>query len=720
MKTEIEKFRYDDGIVRSFVIITLVWAFVALLLGVLVAFQMADWRLNFNTSFLTFGRLRPLHTNAAIFAFGGNAIFAGIYYSTQRLLKARMFSDTLSRIHFWGWQLVILAAAITLPLGISVAKEYAELEWPIDLLITVVWVVFGVNFFGTIFRRREKHMYVAIWFYIATIITVALLHVVNSINIPVSFWKSYPVFSGAQDALVQWWYGHNAVAFFLTTPFLGLMYYYLPKAANRPVYSYRLSIVHFWSLVFIYIWAGPHHLLYTALPEWAQTLGMIFSVMLIAPSWGGMINGLLTLRGAWDRVRVDPVLKMFVTAITFYGMATFEGPMMSIKSVNLLAHYTDWIIGHVHGGTLGWNGFLTFAMIYWLVPRLWKTQLYSQRLANWHFWTGLLGILAYYISMVTAGLTQSLMLRAMDASGKLVYPDFVETVIRIVPLYWVRAFGGTLYLLGFVLMIYNVYKTVQASRAQSPNGLEDEQAQAPALVPDAEPGHAPSDRPVGRFHRGLEGMAGTFSVLTFIAVLVGGVIEIAPTFFAGERVKDHPGVEPYTALQLQGRDIYVREGCYVCHSQMVRPAVAETLRYGAYSRSEESLYDRPFQWGSKRTGPDLARVGGKYPDLWHFRHMLNPRDVVAGSLMPSYPWLFEDRADYASLPKKLAVLKQLGVPYSEESVRNAEVDARADAERVAAGLTEAGSPPKVADKEIIALIAYLQKLGADFRKGGIR
>jgi cytochrome c oxidase cbb3-type subunit I/II len=709
---EMEHFRYDDGIVKKFLVMSMIFAFVAFLVGVLIAFQLSDWRLNFNTSFLTFGRLRPLHTNAAIFAFAGNAIFAGIYYSTQRLLKTRMFSDTLSNIHFWGWQLIIVAAAVTLPLGVSVAKEYAELEWPIDLAITLVWVVFAINFFGTIHKRREKHMYVAIWFYIATILTVALLHVVNSINVPVSLWKSYPVFAGAQDALVQWWYGHNAVAFFLTTPFLGLMYYYLPKAANRPVYSYRLSIVHFWSLVFIYIWAGPHHLLYTALPDWAQTLGMIFSVMLIAPSWGGMINGLLTLRGAWDKVRVDPILKMFVAGITFYGMSTFEGPMMSIKSVNLLAHYTDWIIGHVHGGTLGWNGFMSFAMFYWLVPKLWRTNLYSVRLANWHFWTGLLGTLTYYISMVTAGLTQGLMLRAIDASGKLVYPDFVETVTRIVPLYWVRAFGGTLYLAGFILMIYNIWMTVRSAPAKQ----EDESASAPKMVL----GESAMTATVDKLHRRLEGMGSLFAELTFVAVLIGGAIEILPTFFVGEMVETHPGVTPYTALQLQGRDIYVREGCYVCHSQMIRPVESETLRYGTYSRSEESVYDRPFQWGSKRTGPDLARVGGKYPDLWHFRHMLNPRDVVNGSIMPSYPWLFENKTDFKVISRKLEVMKQLGVPYTDDQVKTAAADAMAEAQAIAEGLTEQGAPPKTADREIIPLIAYLQKLGADFRKGGIK
>ncbi len=427
---QFEEFSYDDDIVKKFILATLVWGGIAFLVGLLAAIELAYWPMNMNLQWLTFGRLRPLHTNAAIFAFAGNAIFAGIYHSSQRLLKTRMFSDTLSKIHFWGWQLIIVAAAITLPLGLSQAKEYAELEWPIDIAITLIWVVFAVNFFGTLARRRERHIYVALWFYIATIVTVAVLHIVNSIEIPVSLTQSYPVYAGIQDALVQWWYGHNAVAFFLTTPFLGLMYYYLPKAAEKPVYSYRLSIIHFWALVFIYIWAGPHHLLYTSLPDWAQTLGMIFSVMLWAPSWGGMINGLLTLRGAWHLLRTDPVIKFFVAALTFYGMATFEGPLLSIKSVSSLGHYTDWIIGHVHGGALGWNGFLTFAMFYYLVPRLWNTKLYSVKLATTHFWIGLTGIILYYTSMVASGITQGLMWRAIDSQGRVLYTAFIETLTR--------------------------------------------------------------------------------------------------------------------------------------------------------------------------------------------------------------------------------------------------------------------------------------------------
>lgn len=710
-ESSIENFYYDDDIVKKFLLATLIWGAVAMLLGVFVASQLVNWRLNLGLPWTTFGRLRPLHTNAAIFAFAGNGVFAAIYYSSQRVLKTRMFSDVLSRIHFWGWQIGIVGAAITLPLGLSVGKEYAELEWPLAWAINILWVIFGFNYFKTIQIRRERHIYVAVWFYIATIVTVALLHVMNTIQIPVSFFKSYPVYSGVQDALVQWWYGHNAVAFVLTTPFLGLMYYFLPKAAEKPVYSYRLSIIHFWSLVFIYIWAGPHHLLYTALPEWAQTLGMVFSVMLIAPSWGGMVNGLMTLRGAWGRVRQDAILKFFVAGLTFYGMATFEGPLLSIKSVSALGHYTDWIIGHVHGGALGWNGFLIFAMTYWLVPRLWNTELYSKRLANVHFWIGFFGTVMYMVSMWVAGITQGLMWQAVDpATGRLVYPDFVETVMKIVPLYAVRAAGGTLYLFGFVLLLVNVFKTIRAAKK--------------AAVPQVQRGLNLSaiakDGPKTAPHRVLEGLPAIFGVLTLIAVLVGTVIELVPTFFSADFAPAVVGLKPYTALQLHGRDLYVREGCYNCHSQMVRPLIWETKRYGDYSRPEESIYDRPFQWGSKRTGPDLARLGGKYPDYWHFRHMADPREVVPGSIMPGYPWIIRDKTDFSVVSKKLAVMKALGVPYSDDDVKNAAADARFEAKILADSLAEQGAPKGLEDKEIVALIAYLQRLGQDFKRGAIK
>ena len=700
----LEVFSYDDEIVRWFVIATVIWGAVAMLLGVTIAFQLADFRFNFGLPWTTFGRLRPLHTNAAIFAFCGNAIFAGIYYSHQRLLKARLFNDVLSRVHFWGWQFIIVTAALTLPLGITTGKEYAELEWPIDILITLIWVVFAVNFFGTIVRRRERHIYVAIWFYIATIITVAVLHIVNSMEFPVSFFKSYSMYAGVQDALVQWWYGHNAVAFFLTTPFLGLMYFFIPKAANRPVYSYRLSIIHFWSLVFIYIWAGPHHLLYTTLPEWAQTLGMVFSVSLWMPSWGGMINGLMTLRGVWHKVRTEPGLRFMATSLTFYGMSTFEGPLLSIKSVNAIAHFTDWIPGHVHSGTIGWNYMLIAGILFYLVPKLWNTELFSKRLANIQFWLATIGLVFYIVSMWIAGITQSLMWRAMDDAGRLIYPNFIETVIKIVPMYWVRAIGGTLVLISFVIMMYNLYKTAK----QGKKG-EEELFEAYALDESSIEKDAPA-------HRKLEGWPMIFAVLSLIAILVGSAIEIVPSLLADNYVVKISAIKPYTPLELLGRDLYIREGCYLCHSQTVRPMTHEVVRYGKASDAAEFVYDRPFQWGSKRTGPDLARVGGKYPDMWHYRHFYEPREVTAGSIMPRYTWLFENKIDYASLERKLEVMQSLGVPYSAEEIKNGVTNAQTQASTIANGLIEAGVPSKVVDKEIIALIAYMQRLGSDFTK----
>jgi cytochrome c oxidase cbb3-type subunit I/II len=461
---KVDESAYDDDIVRMFFAATLLWGVVGMLVGVLIALQLAWWPANLGLPWTTFGRLRPLHTNAVIFAFAGNICFTGIYYSMQRLLKTRMWSDLLSRVHFGGWQSIIVAAAITLPLGMTQSKEYAELIWPIDVAITLIWVVFGVNFFGTLAVRRVKHIYVAIWFYISFVITIAVLHIVNSLAIPATLFRSYPLYAGLTDALVQWWYGHNAVGFFLTTPFLGLMYYFLPRAAERPVYSYRLSIVHFWALVFLYIWTGPHHLLYSALPDWAQTLGVIFSIMLLAPSWGGMLNGLLTLRGAWDRVRTDPVLKFFVVAVSFYGMATFEGPMMAIRGVNGLAHYTNWVIGHVHSGALGWVGMMTFGTVYWLMPKLWKRPLAYPGWATTHFWLATVGIVLYTLSMWAAGLMEGLMWRAVNDSGLLANPAFMDIVDRLDPFYGMRLLGGVLYLVGAIMMTWNIVRTVAASR----------------------------------------------------------------------------------------------------------------------------------------------------------------------------------------------------------------------------------------------------------------
>ncbi|MBA4848895.1 cytochrome-c oxidase, cbb3-type subunit I [Emticicia sp. BO119] len=698
----LERFEYDNKIVKAFLIVTVIFGLVGMLAGLTLAVQLFWPGANFESPHVTFGRLRPLHTNAIIFAFVGNAMFAGIYYSLPRLLKTPMFNKTLSWIHFWGWQLIILAAAITLPLGITTSKEYAELEWPIDIAIALVWVVFAINMFGTIIKRRERHMYVAIWFYIGTVVTVALLHIVNSFELPVSLTKSYSLYAGVQDALVQWWYGHNAVAFFLTTPYLGLMYYFLPKAANRPVYSYKLSIIHFWSLIFIYIWAGPHHLLYSSLPDWAQSLGTVFSIMLIAPSWGGMLNGLLTLRGAWDKVREDPVLKFFVVAVTAYGMATFEGPMLSLKNVNAISHFTDWTIAHVHVGALGWNGFMIFGILYYLIPRMYQTRLYSKGLTNTHFWLGTLGIIFYALPMYWAGFTQSLMWKEFTQDGFLAYPNFLETVTQIVPLYMLRAVGGTMYLIGTLIMIYNLIKT-----ANQGSFVPAEYAEAPALEKHVKVTG-------GTWHSVLERKPVIFTGLALIAVVIGGVIEFVPTALIESNIPTIDAVKPYTPLELTGRDLYIKEGCVGCHSQMIRPFRSETERYGEYSKAGEFVYDHPFLWGSKRTGPDLHRVGKKYPDSWHYNHMMDPTTMSPGSIMPPYPWLLENNYDKELLPAKIKAMRTLGVPYPEGYEDIAVAEAEKQAQEITRSLADAKIKTS-SDKEIIALIAYLQRLGTDIK-----
>ena len=715
---EVQKFSYDNKIVKNFAWATIIWGIIGMIVGLFIALQLAFTEF-FNDylgfSFLSFGRLRPLHTNAVIFAFVGNGIFTGVYYSLQRLLKTRMWSDKLSNINFWGWQFIIVCAVATLPFGITSGKEYAELEWWIDILITLLWVVFGWNMFATILIRRVKHMYVAIWFYLATFVTVAILHIFNSFELPVSFFKSYSWYAGVQDALVQWWYGHNAVAFFLTTPYLGLMYYFVPKAANRPVYSYRLSIIHFWALIFLYIWAGPHHLLYTSLPDWAQSLGVVFSIMLIAPSWGGMLNGLLTLRGAWDRVRDDVVLKFLVVAVTAYGMATFEGPMLSLKSVNAISHFTDWTIAHVHVGGLGWNGMLTFGMLYWLFPRLFRVKLYSTKLANQHFWIATLGVILYAIPMYIAGFMQGLMWQEFNADGTLAHPEFLETGISLFPYYVLRACGGLLFIIGTVMMFYNLIRT-----AKSGNFLANEEAEAPNLrnVIAKETGKK-------YWHRAVEKRPVRFMILAIIVVAIGGMVEIIPTIIVDSNVSTIASVKPYTPLELEGRDLYVKEGCYNCHSQMIRPLRFETARYGEYSKSGEFVYDHPFQWGSKRTGPDLAREGGKRNNAWHYDHLIRPKDISPGSMMPAYTWMDENELDLSLIEKKITAMQTLGVPYPKGFEKEAKSNAEAQALVIASDIINSMSPQvlkkinkkarinELKSKEIIALIAYLQRLGTD-------
>ncbi len=727
----LESFTYDDAVVRYFVLAVVLWGVVAFLVGVIIALQMALPALNLGLPFTSFGRLRPLHTNAAIFAFAGNAVFAAVYYSTQRLCKARMFNDKLSRIHFWGWQLIILLAAITLPLGISSAKEYSELEWPIDLLIAAVWVTFGINFFGTLWRRRERHMYVALWFYIATIITITILHVFNNLAVPASLTRSYSLYGGVQDAFMQWWYGHNAVGFLLTTPFLGMMYYFLPKAADRPVYSYRLSIVHFWALVFLYIWAGPHHLHYTALPEWASTLGMVFSIMLWMPSWGGMLNGLLTLRGAWQKVAQEPILKFFVVSVTFYGMSTFEGPLMSIKAVNVLSHYTDWTIAHVHAGALGWVGFMVFGVLYWLMPRIFQAPLYSKKLANTHFWIATIGIALYILPIYVAGLTQGLMWRALDAQGSLEHPDFVETVRVLMPMYWLRVLGGLLYLAGGVLCGVNCLKTWAARPAQYKEPVHEAPPLSPHYTEPPRPRSRYEGMPVsdwahrydiwmqGWWHRRWERRPFRFTVWVTISVIVASLFEIIPTFLIRSNVPTIQTVTPYTPLELVGRDIYMAEGCYNCHSQQIRPILSETIRYGDYSKAGEFVYDHPFQWGSRRIGPDLAREGGIRSPFWHLRHFDDPQQMAEGSIMPPYTWLKNTELNFDLIPGRMKAMQLLGVPYEGEEVAQGIEAAKKQAAEVAQRIVDEESSLSTAGletKKLVALIAYIDRLGVDIFK----
>jgi cytochrome c oxidase cbb3-type subunit I/II len=716
---EIQQFSYDNRIVKNFAFATIIWGITGMLVGLIIALQLAFPEF-FNDylgfSYLSFGRLRPLHTNAVIFAFVGNGIFTGVYYSLQRLLKTRMWSDKLSYFHFWAWQFIIVCAVATLPFGITSGKEYAELEWWIDILIAIVWVVWGWNMFATILNRRVKHLYVAIWFYIATFVTIAMLHIFNSFELPISFFKSYSWYSGVQDALVQWWYGHNAVAFFLTTPYLGLMYYFIPKAAQRPVYSYRLSIIHFWALIFIYIWAGPHHLLYSTLPDWAQSLGVVFSIMLIAPSWGGMLNGLLTLRGAWDKVRDDVMLKFMVVALTCYGMATFEGPLLSLKNINVISHFTDWIIAHVHIGGLGWNGMLTFGVLYWLFPRIYNTPLYSKKMANQHFWIATLGIILYAIPMYIAGFMQGLMWRQFNPDGTLTNADFLKTVIELRPYYLLRSLGGLLYLTGAIMMFYNLVKTAKSGKL-----IANEAAEAPMLNKN-------NTIVKGEYwHKVIERKPVRFMVLSLIVVAIGGLFEIMPSMIVKSNIATIKSVKPYTPLELEGRDLYIREGCYNCHSQLVRPLRFETVRYGEYSKSGEFIYDHPFQWGSKRTGPDLAREGGLRSNIWHYQHLIRPKVISPGSIMPAYGWLRENELDISLTEKKIRAMQTMGVPYPKGYDKIAPKDLKKQAKIIAADIL--ANTPNVALKgmdknkilkeieksEIVALIAYMQRLGIDIK-----
>ncbi len=812
---------YDDKSVRRFMVAAIFWAIVGMSVGVLIASQLSWWQMNghvlelltkplhdwvtakfgwdwwpfFQTdgmAHLTISRLRPLHTNAVIFAFVCNMMFAGIYYSTQRLCKVRTASDLLSGIHFWGWQGIMVAAVLTLPAGLTRGKEYAELIWPINLCVVVVWSVFAINFFWTLARRNEPTLYVSLWFYIATIVVVAMLYIVNHLSLPTSWTHSYPIFGGLQDALVQGWYGHNAAAFVLTTPILGIMYYFVPKAANRPVYSYRLSIIHFWGLVFIYLWTGPHHMLNTAMPVWLQNLAMLFSLMLWAPSWGGVLNGLLTLRGAWDKLRSEPALKFFVAGVIFYGMATFEGPLLAIKSVNAVSQYTDWTIGLVHSGTLGWNGMMAAGMFYWLAPRLWNTQLWSKPLADMHFRIGLVGVLLYIAATGYSGISQGLMLNQFSPNGLALKYTFLQTLGTIQLFHILRMVGGFLYLSGFILLACNIWKTARTGNPCDETveitvlepARKDDMTWAEALINEPLayillaigstvlwfflPPHADkaalmmtllivimavrafkSSDSWSHWHERLVGNYLPLTVLVFVAAAIGGAVQIIPTLLVyREKNVEERLQELYTPLELAGRDIFISEGCHLCHSQMIRTLPADVLRYGRagvaddYSRYGESLYDHPYQWGSKRTGPDLAREGGpmaKDPqgkpcslmrvgnrgNPWHFNHFLNPRQISDSSNMPAFPWLFEQEADVKSLPNKIATQTRLGVPWPVMTPHAIRTMVETQSREIAASLVAAKvylpAKPQLAGEELrdslaktkaVALIAYIQKLGA--------
>lgn len=747
---ETQNFYYDNTIVRAFLYATIVFALIGFVFGLTAAlllfypelpefiFGTDDQSIHIlrnggiqalidtNGAF-GFGRIRMLHTNTVIFAFVCNSFFIGVYYSVPRLLKTEMFNKTLSWIHFWTWQLMVVVTFITFFMGINTSKEYAEHEWPIDILLTFSWVIFGLNMFGTITRRRVRHLYVAIWFYLGTWIAVAMLYIFNNLEVPLSFtgWKSYSAYAGVKDAIVQWWYGHNAVAFILTTPILGLMYYFLPKAAERPVFSYKLSIIHFWSLIFVYIWAGPHHLQYTAIPAWAQAVGTGFSIMLIAPSWGGMLNGLLTLRGSWDKVRENPILKFFVVAVTCYGMATFEGPLLATKNINKIGHFTDWVIGHVHLGALGWNGFMAFGMIYYLIPILWRTKIWSVKLANWHFWLGTLGIIFYAVPMYISGFTQGLMWKQFNPDGTLLWKNWLDTVTAIIPYFKMRFLGGLFYFSGAILMVINLTATIRKGSFQ-----KEVPAEAPALA------NISNKRKEGEgIHLWLERLPVLFTVLSFIAVSIGGAVEIIPTLMLKQNIPTISAVKPYSPLELEGRDLYIREGCNACHSQIVRPFRDEIVRFngknGQYSKAGEFVYDRPFLWGSKRTGPDLHREGGKNPSSWHYKHMYNPRSTSAGSIMPRYPWLIANNLDRSKMIDKLKFMKNtFDVPYTKAQIDSADKWADNQASIIVKDIFSEATDLKEAyakrpqgeleKKEIIALIAYLQRLGTDIKTNDIK
>jgi cytochrome c oxidase cbb3-type subunit I/II len=742
---------YSDRVARQFALAALAWGALGMAVGLLIALQLAFWPANL-PPYLSFGRMRPVHTTAAVFAFAGNMIFAGVYYASQRLLQIRLPSPRLGAIHFWSWQLVAAAAVITTPLGHTQGVELAEPQWPLDIAMLGSWLVFAFHFFWMIKRRNQRRLHPALWFIVATILAFTAGHVASSLAVPVGALDSYSLFAGVQDAAVQSWYGHGAVTFLLTAPMFGLLYFLLPRAAGHPIHSYRLAIVHFWGLAFLFAATAPQQLLNTALPDWSQTAGAALGLLLLAPSWAGVLNGLLTARAAWSRLRGDPVLLFITAALLFQGLAALQAPLLGLRSVSGLAAYTDWTIGHVHATALGWDGLMAAALLYWMVPRLYGTKLHSRAAAGAHFYMAVVGILVYLSSMWIAGATQGLMWRAEGATGGLAY-TFVETLAALRVPYWARLGGGALYLAGFAVMIWNLAVTIRRGRAVDEEaeveGPVDEPAGGarglvfaqPVLIAATVTGLVVAaafanplaalglvflagllglgglagaavlgDRTRPTWHQELERRPLAFTALVAAAVLVGPVVEIAPLLVRGpEPVAGESA--PYSPLQLEGRAVYVAEGCHACHSQMIRPFLWEVARYGEVSSASESLHDHPSQWGSRRIGPDLARVGGRYPDLWHYQHLVDPRAVTPGSTMPPYPHLVDRRVDLAATGGKMRALRAAGVPYEDRAIDRAAAAALAEARTIAAELRQTGGVDVAPDSEMVALIAYLQRLG---------
>lgn len=761
---------YSDRIARRFLVASLVWGGLAMCVGLLLGLELVLWQANL-TPALSFGRLRPVHTGAMVFAFVGNMVFAGVYYSSQRLLRVRLVSERLAEVHFWGWQAAIAGMVATVPLGMTRGLEYGEMEWPLELLLVLLWAAFAVQLFRMVAGRRVRRLAVSVWFYLAAVIAVGGLFVLGNLAVPASLGKSYALFGGAAGALVEWMYGHGAIEFLLTAPVVGILYFLLPRVSGRPIYSHRLAVVHFWGLVFLAVWVGPAHLLDTAMPDWIQTLGMVFGVMLWAASLAGVINGLMTVRGAGGDAPADqrdPALPFVIGALVFYALATLEGPLLGVKSVSGLAHYTDWVIGHAHAAGMGWNGLMVAALGYWLWPRLHGVKLHSRAAAGAHLYLALVGIGLYVAAMWIAGVTQGLMWQAGRDGGGLAY-SFIETLAAHRIQYWARLVGGGLYLAGFVVMGWNLWRTARAgalveeaigdadggggggggSGSSGGDGGEaadnrDRRARLltgmPVVVtalalalcvgaafvnPLAALGllfvmlvlvvggvavaAAGPAQGRARWHDRLERRALPFIALIALCVLVGSSAELLPALASGG--DENAQVVPLSALELAGRDVYLEEGCVGCHSQMIRPFLWEVARYGSVSRPADSSLDHPFLWGSRRIGPDLARIGGKYPDLWHYQHLMDPRAVSPGSTMPPYAHLRDSKVDLGSLGARMQALAAAGVPYDGMEIESAADDALAEAQDITGELLATGKVRVAPDSKMVALIAYLQRLG---------